>query len=714
MTKLDAFIMLAYFLAVIFIGILVGALSKTKKTSSDFFTASKKLPWYVVGASIIAANISTEQFIGMVGWTFLYGIAIANWCLPVFISFSILIGIFLPYYMRGKITTMPEFLERRYNSTCRFIYAMVSIIGMVIALLGGVIFAGSKAMNTFFPTIPLEVGILILAAAAGAYTIYGGLLSSAWADLMQYVLLMVGGSVVAIYGLHYSGGFDAMLDALPEKFILWYGPKHEAAPWTGLLGAMVSVSVWYACANQFIVQKCLGAKSEWDARMGVVMAGFSQAVLPLIIVVPGIIAFTLFQGQISDGDRSWPYMVKSFLPSGLVGLVLAGLASAILSTISAIVTSSATIFTVDIYQRLFRRQASDHELKIAGRTSGAVMLVIGVGIALVLANVPGLTVFGLIQTVFFYIAAPIAAVFLIGILWSGATPAAATAALIAGFASVFPVRMMFVKIDALRPYDAFMHHTFVVYCISVILLVAVSFFTKRKSAAELKDVVWSKASLSLPEEEKHLNRGLRDFRIWWGLMVAVLVGLMLFIFTLGSKTVWLEAEDLQYSVKDAASVKVQNRSEIGNFNLWTGREQLLFASSAADDSITFEINVEKSGFYRLGSVVTKGPKYGSFKAFVNGQATAITVAVTHRNEKGKKFTIEKVTADAFNANFNPQAGRAASKPESIASSHVVTRIDLGEYFFEKGKIEIKYQAVDIAADKYLIGVDQFILKKVRD
>jgi SSS family solute:Na+ symporter len=257
----DIAVFLAYFVGVVTLGILVAARSRNKSADS-FFRASKKLPWYVVGASLIAANISTEHFIGMIGWAFLYGAAVSHWCWLNAATFTVLIWVFLPFYMRGNVTTMPEFLERRYNRACRYIYAIVSVIGLVIALLGGVMFAGAKAISVFFPEIPMPVAIVLLAAAAGAYTIYGGLLSAAWADFMQYCLLMLGGLTVLLFGIYHSGGLTTLVAELPEKFIMFHPPTHQDIPWTGTMAATFSVGVWYSSANQFMVQRCVGACSE--------------------------------------------------------------------------------------------------------------------------------------------------------------------------------------------------------------------------------------------------------------------------------------------------------------------------------------------------------------------------------------------------------------------------------------------------------------------
>ncbi len=702
---LDLAIFAAYFLSVVLVGVIVSARHKSKNTA-DYFLASRKLPWYAVGASFVASNISTEHFIGMVGWGYLYGMAVANWEWGNVFTLSILIGIFLPFYMRGNVTTMPEFLERRFNKTCRYIYASVSIVGLVIALLGVVMFAGAKAVNTMVPAISIETGIIILAVAAGLYTISGGLLGAVWADVMQYCLLMIGGTVVTVYGLYYSGGLVDLFQAYPEKFIMFYDPTHEVIPWTGFVSGVVTIGIWYSCANQFIIQRCLGARSEWDARMGVVMAGFSKAFLPLIIVIPGIIAFALFHAQISDGDQSWPYLVKQFLPPGLTGLVMAGLASAILSTLSAIMLSSATIFTMDLYHPIARPAASERELKMTGRISATGILAIGIVIALIIARVPGVTVFGSIQSVFFYMATPISAIFILGILWRGATAAGGTAALVVGFGLIYPVRQLF-KWEPLVPYDTYSHHTVPIFILSMLTAVVVSMFTVRKSAEELRGVVWTREALRLPPEERARNRGWRNFKIWWALMVAVLIGLYVLVVSLSSSAKWFEAEALAYQVEEGGSAEVQRREELSGegFNLWTGKAQVQYTPAAPGQSVTFVVPVEEPGRYRVAAVLTRGPGYGRYRASVNGRPAEFTRHVTMVDREGKRFEVREVTEAVFDGSADAAAAENADPAMVPGTAYHVTRVSLGEHPIAGDRVEIRFTAVEVGE----LGVDQVVL-----
>jgi len=705
---LDILIFSTYFIGVVMFAVIVAARSKTK-SAMDFFLASKKLPWYAVGASFVASNISTEHFIGMVGWGFLYGMAVANWEWGNAITFSALIWIFLPFYMRGNVATMPEFLERRFNSTCRYIYAIVMIVGLVIAMLGGVLFAGAKAINVFFPGIPIWASIVVIAAAAGIYTVYGGLLSAVWADVLQYCLLMIGGTIVTIYGLYYSGGFENIFNDLPEKFIVFYPPTHEMAPWTGITLGMFSVGMWYCCANQFMVQRCLGARSEWDGRMGVVMALISKAFLPFIVVVPGIMAFYLFQGNISDGDQAWPYMVSKFLPSGLVGLVLAGLASAILSTLSAITNSSSTIFTLDIYKSIFRPDATDHQLHLVGRISSIVIMVVGVIIGLIFAFQPGITVFQLIQTVFFYIAPPIAAIFLVGILWRGATSVAATVTLIVGFVIFLPLVkfVLFPLIPVLSPYDNFMHHTFVIFVLSIILLVMLSLFTKPKTKEQLEGVIWTKSALGVLENKKGKYGGIRSLPLWWSMGVGLIISLYIYTNMHGSRAIWLEAEKLAYATSEGSSARLQQRSELAakeKFNLWTGKGQILFMPAKDNDSITFTVQVEKQERYRVDLLVTRGADYGQFAATVNDQP-AIMRYHTTKSADDKKITVINHHADIFDARTSP----SVNSKTSIMGGHVMQKISLGEYELPEGLSRISLTAKNIQGQDNNIGIDQIVL-----
>ena len=253
--RIDFFLFACYLVLNIALGIWVAR--RRAADTRGYFLAGEGLPWYAIGGSIIAANISTEHFIGMIGIAYAVGFVVAQWEWGNWFTFSALIWIFLPFYIRGGLYTMPEFLERRYNSTCRYLFAVCSLVLWIVAQMAVVMLAGGKAMHGMFGWNE-TVTIVGLAVLAGSYTIYGGLVSVAWTDFLQFVVMMLGGLIVTVVGLHKVGGLHELMMAAPEKFKFIYPATDEQFPWFGVWTLAISVGIWYNCTNQFIVQRCLG------------------------------------------------------------------------------------------------------------------------------------------------------------------------------------------------------------------------------------------------------------------------------------------------------------------------------------------------------------------------------------------------------------------------------------------------------------------------
>lgn len=493
----------------------------------DYFLAGEGLPWYTIGGSIIAANISTEHFIGMVGVAYSVGFVVAQWEWGNVVTFAALIWIFLPYYVRGGLYTMPEFLERRYNAHCRYLFAVCCLVLWIVAQMAVVMLAGAKAMRGMFD-VNETATIVALAVLAGSYTIYGGLKSVAWTDFLQFLVIMLGGLVVAWVGLAKVGGLGALMHSVPQKFKLIYPVTDPDYPWFGVWTLFLSVGIWYNCTNQFIVQRCLGARSEWDARMGVVFAGFMKVVLPLLVVIPGIVAFQLYPG-LADKDLAFPTLVRDLLPVGLSGIVMAGLASGMLSHISSVLNSCSTVFTMDLYKPLFPGAKSEAQLVRVGRWSGFLILIIATLLAIWFTR-RQLGVFVLIQNIGAWVAAPIAAVFLVGVLWRRATAAAATFVLWFGFPFTALVEyVLFKQVSFLRPFDNWLNRTFVVWITSMLAMVIVSLLTRPPAPEKIAGIIWSPAMAALPEAERRQHGGLRSLFLWWALFTGLMAALYLYM-----------------------------------------------------------------------------------------------------------------------------------------------------------------------------------------
>jgi len=514
--SLDRIVFALYLLGNLAVGL--WASRKRGSGTRGYFLAGEQLPWYAIGGSIIAANISTEHFIGMAGAAYSVGFVVAQWEWGNWFTLSVLLWIFLPFYLRGGVYTMPEFLERRFNRTCRYLFAVASLVLWIVAQMAVVILAGAKALNGMFGINPIYT-TLGLAILAGTYTIYGGLKAVAWTDFIQFVMLTIGGAIVAFLGVQRVGGLASLMQAAPHKFKLIYPATDPNYPWFGILTLFLSIGIWYNCTNQFIVQRCLGARSEWDARMGVIFAGFMKFTIPFLVVIPGIVAFRLFPG-LPDPDEAFPRLVREVVPAGLAGIVMAGIASALLSHLASVLNSASTVFTMDLYRPLVKPTSTDRHLVLVGRWSTFIILVLALGISLWLAR-GRYGVFYLIQDVGAWLAAPISAVFLLGILWKRATAAAATWVLALGIPYTALMQyVFFARVPILRPYDNYLNRTFAVWVSCLIAMVLISIVTTAPSQEVIDDVVWTKRFLQLPLSERAANTGIRNPLYWWLLLLA--------------------------------------------------------------------------------------------------------------------------------------------------------------------------------------------------
>lgn len=542
---IDYAVFFAYILVTLVLGFAVSR--NARRNPTDYFLGERKLPWYVVGTSMVASDISSETFIANVGIAYVYGIVVATTGWNAWITYSIFIFVFLPYYVRTKLYTMPQFLELRYNSTCRYLFAISLVIGYIFTLLAGSLYAGGLAIERIFElqissdlSTNIRWGIVFFAVTTGAYTIYGGMKASAWTDFLQMMVMLVVGILLPVLALQKTGGLWQLAEEYPQKFDMFLPPEHEQFPWTGVFTGFLTVGLWYTCASQHIVQRVLSAKDEWHARMGVVSAGFMRILTPLFFVVPGIAAIKLFP-HLEKPDHAYLMLVKTLIPTGLKGLVLAGMAAALMSTVSTVLNSTSTLLTMDLYKKL-RPAASDREQVLFGMGSGVVVLVASIFIAFLYIEQSD-TLFQLVQRIFFYIAPPFAVVFLLGLLWRRANATAAVATIVSGFVFLMLLQKgiripltetvivppLWDAIAWLTPYKRpYYHSALLTWTFSMMVMIGVSLSTAPPPREQVERVIWNRSFLSLPPDEQARYSGWKDFRLWWLIFILSVLSIYAF------------------------------------------------------------------------------------------------------------------------------------------------------------------------------------------
>jgi solute:Na+ symporter, SSS family len=515
----DLTVFVVYMVVTVIFGFLVAG--RHRKTAQGYFLGDRRLPWYVVATSMIAADISSDDLIANAGIAYKYGIVPAAGSWNAWIIYTLLIWIFLPYYVRSGIFTLPQFLEKRYNSTCRYVFAVALVIGYVGAILGGTLYAGGLALQGML-NIDLTWAIIFFGVTTGAYTIYGGLTSAAWTDFLQVALLLTAGILIPVLGLYHIGGLSALMHEYPQRFQVYYPPTHERFPVTGVFTGFLTVGIWYSCTSQHMVQRVLGAKDEWHARMGVVGAGYLRIVTPFFFVLPGIIAFKMFP-NLERQDMAYLALVKELIPTGLRGLILAGMAAALMSNVSSVLNSASTLTTMDLYGKLVRPQATERQLVKFGRWSGVVILVVSMLIAYYYSQQKE-SLYEQLQRIFFFIAPPFAVIFLVGLLWWRATAKAAVWTIVLGFAfTAFLVFYAFRHIEWLQPYKTYQHPALVAWFFCMGVMIVASLLTKPPPRENIDGVIWNPNYAKLPLELRLKYSGIRDYRIWWaGFVLCIL------------------------------------------------------------------------------------------------------------------------------------------------------------------------------------------------
>lgn len=536
-STLDYIVFGAYCLLIVGMGIFISREKKGhKKNAQDYFLASKSLPWWAIGASLIAANISAEQTIGMSGSGFAIGLGIASYEWMAAITLIVVAIFFLPVFLKKNIYTMPQFLQERYDNRVRTAMATFWLLVYVFVNLTSVLWLGALALNTIMG-VPVMWGIIGLAAFAAIYSIYGGLKAVAWTDVIQVIFLIAGGLITTFLALKAIGsgngaaaGFVHLLESVPEKFNMIIKQGEIMIPdgsggtrdaWMDLPGISVVIGgLWIANIsywgfNQYIIQRGLAAKSIHEAQKGMIFAGFLKLLIPLIVVIPGIAAYLINQNPadygiegaeaITRSDQAYPWLLHNFVPSGIKGIAFAALVAAIVSSLASMLNSTSTIFTMDIYRNYFEKDVSQTKLVTVGRLTSLIALIIAVVVAQPLLS--GLDqAFQYIQEFTGFITPGVCAIFLFGLFWKRTTSNAA----LWGAGMSIPLSFAFMKF---LPQVPFMNRWGYVFLILAAIMIVISLIEGKEDHPRAVKF------------EKGLFHTKTSFNVWAFLLTAIVAAL---------------------------------------------------------------------------------------------------------------------------------------------------------------------------------------------
>lgn len=482
---------------VIIAGVSIWSIRKRKDSPSDYFLANRNLGWWVIGASILASNVGSEHIVGLAGTAAKSGLVMGHYELHSWIVL-ILGWVFVPFYMRSLVYTMPEFLERRFNAKARRLLSIIQLLSYVITKASVTIFAGALVFNSFLG-VDFWTGAIILVVVTGIYTILGGLHTVMYTEAIQAIVLLIGSAVLLVIGLDKVGGWQAMIDSVPkEKLNMFPSLKDPDFPWLGILFASPIVGVWYWCTDQHIVQRCLAGKNEREARRGTIFAAYLKLLPFFIFLIPGLIAVALAeQGKITltDNNAAFPTLVKEIMPLGLRGLLAGGLLAALMSSLASVYNACSTLYTMDIYQKMYPN-ASGKKLVKVGRIATGVVVLLGMAWIPLMGRISD-TLYQYLQSVQSYLAPPIAAVFLLGVFFKRINAQGAYSAMVVGIIiGLLKLTLEMFKADLTGILYQFATINFLYFCIllflvSIAIMVIVSLLTPKPNAAQITGLTFS-------------------------------------------------------------------------------------------------------------------------------------------------------------------------------------------------------------------------------
>ena len=502
----DLGLIAAYFVGSIALGIWFG---RRHETAEDFFLAGRGMLWPVIGISLFASNISSSTLVGLAGDAYATGISVYNYEWMAAVVLVVFAIFFLPFLLRARVYTMPEFLARRFSGSARTYFALLTLFLNIVVDTAGGLYAGALMLGMIFPGIDLWVVVAVLAVAAGIYTAFGGLAAVMYTDVIQAALLILGSVLISLFAYQAIGGWDAVVAAVPaEKLSLIRPPGDPGVPWPGLLSGVFLLGFYFWCTNQFMVQRVLSARSLDHGRWGVLFAGLLKLPVLFIMVLPGSFALLLYPG-LERPDLVYPTLLFDLLPVGVLGLVIAGFIAALMSQIDSTLNSASTLVTMDFVRR-WKPDLDPHRLMRVGQVTTVLVMLLAVLWAPQIERFGSL--FKYLQVVLAYSVPPIVAMFIMGVLWPRANARGAHAALIFGTLA----GLVFFLLNEVMATERVVHFLYVapiLFLVALAALVIGSLTAPAPDRAAIADLIWTPGHFAAEGRELATLPWWQNYRI---------------------------------------------------------------------------------------------------------------------------------------------------------------------------------------------------------
>jgi len=534
-TSLDWITLILFFIG---LGYIIWRVINQKQDSPEqYFLAGRNLGWFVIGASIFASNIGSEHIVGLAGTAANSGMVMGHYELHSWII--LLLGwFFVPFYLNSTVFTMPEFLEKRFSESSRWILTIITLVSYVLTKVSVTVYAGAVVFETLMG-IEFWSGALLIVLITGCYTILGGLRAVIYTDALQAMVLIVGSITISVIGLLKIGGWGNLVSVVePTHFNMFLPSDHPDFPWIGMVFAPPIIGVWYWCTDQYIVQRVLSAKNVSEARKGTIFAGYLKLLPIFMFFIPGLIAYAMTKtGQLSYGssDQVFPTLVRELLPSGIRGLVAGGLLAALMSSLSSVFNSCSTLFTMDIYKKLYP-DTNEKKLVFVGRIATGIVVLSGILWIPFIKVVSGAGLYTYLQSVQAYIAPPIASVFLLGLFWSRINANGALAALVGGFIAGMirlglEIKKSTLTVDGIWYQIAdlnFLYFAIFSFLTCVVVLIAVSMLTPPPDLEKINGLTYDTSKKNIAETDHPKSDKINSY-----IILAILALILIYFSPIG-------------------------------------------------------------------------------------------------------------------------------------------------------------------------------------